>query len=684
LWSLETLAWSPDYLAPATAVLARLAALDPQGSSGNRPSNSLRRIYLLWHPQTNASLQERLAVLNRLRKKEPQVAWDLILDLYPKAHDIGHNAPVPRWRDFSVSDPEPVTRITIRKGAEQLGLWLLEDVAADATRWAQVIKRFSDFAPDLRQKFIEKLAALPAVISDDGSRAQIQDSLRRFIHHHREFATTEWALPEAELSALERVYHKLDPRDPIKRSAWLFELQTPPLLNPIGHDWRANENAADDARRDAVKTLFEKDETEGIFKLADAVGGAGYIGKALAEIADADELEEIFLRALNSEKQGDRDVAHGIIVAKSQEIGEVWGDQLIDRALRETWPDDAIARILLSLPKTERFMRRAATVGGEIEASYWRQVASLWFSPPEGLCPWVIEKLIGVGRARDAVHLAGRNLQDVPNDLHVRVLTEAVSAEPSRGDDGNEATMFRYSVEEILQKLDAASDVSKDQIARLEWSYLKLLEYSRRPPKMLHGLLATSPEFFVEVLSAIYRSNRPDEEEQIPEGEERERRAAIASNAFTLLNSWRLVPGLADRRIDAEALARWVSKARELCEKAGRKEIGEQKIGEILAHAPDDSDGTWPCLEVRDVIEAACSSHIESGLLVGIHNKRGVTTRSPTDGGAQERDLALTYRRHAKAIRMEWPRTAAALEKIASSYDFHAKEHDADAERIQW
>jgi hypothetical protein len=63
-------------------------------------------------------------------------------------------------------------------------------------------------------------------------------------------------------------------------------------------------------------------------------------------------------------------------------------------------------------------------------------------------------------------------------------------------------------------------------------------------------------------------------------------------------------------------------------------------IGQVLAHAPRDSEGIWPAVPVRDLIEITRSSDLEQGLHVGVHNSRGVTSRAPNDGGAQERDLA--------------------------------------------
>ena len=70
------LAWGPQYLGWVSIILAKLAARDPGGRYRNRPKNSLRQIFLLWHPQTFTPLDRRLHVLDRLRKIEPDSAWE--------------------------------------------------------------------------------------------------------------------------------------------------------------------------------------------------------------------------------------------------------------------------------------------------------------------------------------------------------------------------------------------------------------------------------------------------------------------------------------------------------------------------------------------------------------------------------------------------------------------------------
>jgi hypothetical protein len=83
LWALETLAWNSDHLGQAALSLARLTRLDPGGSLANRPSSSLRTIFMC---NTTAPLERRLRVLDLIRKQEPEVAAQLLLALLPTFH----------------------------------------------------------------------------------------------------------------------------------------------------------------------------------------------------------------------------------------------------------------------------------------------------------------------------------------------------------------------------------------------------------------------------------------------------------------------------------------------------------------------------------------------------------------------------------------------------------------------
>jgi hypothetical protein len=654
--------------------------LDPGGKLANRPSRSLRQIYLLWRPQTNVGLDDRLKVLKGLRKTQPGAAWALFLELYPKSHDTSHNNPLPRWRDFSADNPEVVTRRGILRGAEQLGTWLLEDVGTDAGRWVALIERYADLSPAHRKDFLARCEALANILEDALERARIQDAIRQLVNRHRKYGQPSWVLPEEDLQALEKAYDALTPKGLIEKSAWLFASEDADLIAPEGHDWKENIAASRRARADALAELMVVSGIAGVKELAGAARMPALAGEAFADVADREVVERELKNFARSHIASEQELARGIIWACNVSQGEAWADELIDRALQEKWEAEALARVLLALPAREHFLRRASAIGGETARKYWRRVPVFLLPDDSGATAWVAKELLKHGRPHAAIKLAGHEAKTFPDELLVRILEAAAQSEEQEPDG---ASMFRYYVQRIFQQLDKSEKVGTDRLARLEWMYLKVLDDSARPPVTLHKQLATKPEFFVEVLSTIYRGN--NEEPGRIEEEDRERKAALASHAWTLLHSWHLLPGTTSKdAIDEAVLGDWVAAARRLCREADRIEIGDQQIGQVLAWAPSDADGTWPCEPVRDAIEVTRSRDLETGLYIGVKNKRGVTSRGPLDGGDQERDLAKRYREHSEAVRFEWPRTSAVLDRIAESYKAEAKEHDDDAERRQW
>ena len=58
-----------------------------------------------------------------------------------------------------------------------------------------------------------------------------------------------------------------------------------------------------------------------------------------------------------------------------------------------------------------------------------------------------------------------------------------------------------------------------------------------------------------------------------------------------------------------------------------------------------DSDGLWPALPVRNLIEDLASTEFETGLQTGKFNSRGIVIRDPSSGGEQERVFASQFRR---------------------------------------
>jgi len=684
LWALETLAWSPGLMPRVTHILARLDAIDnPPGRNGNRPANSLRKIHVLWNPQTYATLDQRLQALDRIRKLESDAAWKLMLGILPTGHDVFTPSPMPRWRDFTVDQVEVVTNGLMGRGAMAITERLLADVGVDATRWAQLLKRFTDLAPDPKVG----LAALEEAerkITNKADRAKLWESLRSVLHHHRSLPDAEWAMSGEMLDRLEAVYDRFTPPDPLERIAWLFEGSVA-MHRPSTPGWETEQRDVETARREAVQTLFTEGGMTAILGLARQVGAAGYIGKAIYDngIKESD-LDALLEAALRSDNNNERGVAHDLIISAFQDRREPWAEALIAKAKDEDWGDTALLTILRALPVQRWTWDQVTKAGPKIEDIYWSQAPVFGTSEDSADVVFAIRKLISVDRACHALPLAKRGSKiHLPSDVLVEVLQKA--RPPSNSDGGTNAiTMFRYCVAEIFQVLDERSDVDKDTLIKLEWAYLPILEHSRRPPKALRRALSEQPALFVQMLCAVYGASEESGVVEV-EPENPEHARAVASQAYQLLERWDRLPGTRDDgTIDGQILEDWIKEARSLAKAEGREDVADIQIGIMLSASPVGADGNWPAEAVRDVIDLFPSELMARNFRIGRINRRGATCRMPRDGGSLERQEAAKYRSWAEAIACEHPRTARALNTLADSYKDEARWHDERAERLDW
>lgn len=685
MWALESLAWSPDWMPRVTHVLARLDAIDTKPRRySNGPANSLREIHLLWGPQTYATLDQRLRALDLIRKHETNAAWKLMLGILPQGHDMSSPSPMPRWRDFTVDKVETVTWGLIRRGATEISERLLADVGLGSARWSLLLDHLGDLAPGPEHALAALEAAEPRIV-DKAERATLWHKLRSVLHHHRQFPDAEWSLPNEILERLESAYDRFAPPDSFERTAWLFQ-HSVQLPKPSAEGWEAEQRGVDVARQQAAQALYAKGGLLAVLSLARLTEAAGYIGKALYDSGlPASDFDALLESAVRSDDVRERDVAHGLIISAFPDRKRPWASALIAKARAEKWGDTALLTILRALPIERWTWDQVAEIGGEIETTYWRRTPAFWISNDNDDVAYAIRMLVGVGRARHALPLAGRSKKiRLPTDLLVTVLEEAARQPFEDKSDSNEATMFQHYVAEILQQLDERDDVDRKALVALEWNYLRVLEHSRRPAKVLLRALSEEPLLFIQMLSAVFKAS---EESGVidPEPEDPENARTVASQAYRLLELWNRIPGTRDDgTIATEALELWIKEARTLAKAVGREDVADSRIGNMLSASPIGSDGNWPAEPVREVIDLFRSKRMIEGFRIGKSNRRGVTSRAPRDGGELERQEAARYRTWAKAIALDHPHTAKALDALAESYEWDARRHDEDAERLDW
>lgn len=680
LWALETLAWSPEHLGRVAELLARLSILDPGGRYANRPDSSLRSIFLLWLPQTNATFSQRFKVIDRLREIEPAAAWKLMLSIYPKGYDSSSYNPRPKWRDFEVTQPEIITNRLIFEGANRLAERLLADAGADQRHWPELIEHVAGFSPEWRERAWTALEELSGRLNTDNDRLATWTALRGLLCHHRAVPHADWALPEEELERVQRIYELFSPADPVSRCTWMFSHGTRLMEVPLLDNWQAHEQLVREKRAMVVGSLLRTSGFSGVRQLIARAQVPYLVGPAYVE---ADPSAEALLKVLRELREDDaksiREFVDGLFAAGNFHLGWQWSESVLEIARDEKWSEAAITRLLLALPSECLVWKKAASFGESIRREYW---AKANFFPRNGSADetlYAIAQMMGVGRACELVERLAGDLKGIPGSTIVQILEAAAGSDWPK--EGNAAVMSQWGVAELLKALDADETIGDEAVARLEWMYLPLLEHSQRTPIVLHRFMAANPQFFVQVLSAIFRAHSESGSAQnTPTDHEK----AIASQAYRLLSSWKTVPGMTASGMESDALVNWVTESHRLAVEAERGAVGDQYIGRILSYSPPGSDGAWPHEAVRGVIERFKNTHIENGLLIGVHNKRGVTSRGMHDGGALERELAKKYNDWADLAKIEWPHTSALLRQIARSFENDARHHDEQAERTDW
>ena len=684
LWALEMLARSPDYVMRVAQLLAHLDELDPGGEWSNRPSATLRRIFLTWSPQTYATPAQRLKVIDQIVREHHDVGWNLLLALAPKPHDTSQPSSMPNWRDFAPAEPEVITWTTVIDASRAIGERLLAQVDRKIERWLSLLDLWSNFDPLWRAQMVEQLERLVADLSESCEIESLRNKIRAILANHRGFKDAEWALSEEDLQPLDSVFNILLPVRTEDQVRWLFQPGAMNLRPNI--DFKVLQEELEALQIQAADTLLKELSEDALFAFTATITMQNIFGVAVAKSHIPDTTKIALLkRGLLADDKKEGEFGNGILWGlkfMAGEEGNEWTHQLWTQAITENWGEQAEIRIVHALPSVQEIWVEIESRTASLADAYWKTV-HIHNIPNDADPAYVAEHLSAAGRNHDAIDWLGHNIAvKPPGTLLVQILRKAAhSAAPT---DSSKAVKSSYYIGTILDYLETIPDVSEQEIVELEWSYFQALRYSQRPVRTLYRALAHNPDFYVQLLKMIYLPAK-DSEIKEPEPEDLASVKMLAAQAFDVLHDWAVVPGTDDQgMIDLIALEDWTKRARKLLAEAGRSEIGDSKIGEILSAAKRDPGQPWPPEPVRVIIEMVRSRHLEHGFEIGVYNRRGVTVRMPLDGGELERTLAARYKADAEDLRFDWPRTAACLDRIATIYEVDAKREDLSADQRDW
>ena len=677
LWAMERMAWSVDHFSQVAMILARLAEYEPESNNGNRPTESLRSLFLPWIRFSDASDSHRLETLKALTRRYPQVGWNLLVQIYPSNHDWTGDHLLPRWRPWGQDVASSLPSQEVWDYLDAIGEYLLGGVKDDAQRWTDLVGIVAYLTPETRAQTLSSLLEQADVLSQQPAAVALWQKIRFELNRHRSYPDADWAMSADEAAILADAYARLAPSDVVAAHAWLFD-HWPELPNPLpshSPSMEDQENQIYEAQEDAIRVVYARGGEASIERLAEEATLPRAVGNAAASAFDSDLAVSLALPHIGVENPKLRDFAHGILVRLSYQSGWEPLEPVLDQLREEDpWPNQ-VADLYLSAPSNTETWRRLTSESQEAQEIYWNTIPVLRISRenPEVLA-FAVRRLIEARRSLDLVRLL--SVVDVSNELVGQVLEQAPVDYANEIAAGRHPQINAYAIGILFEKLDRSDDVSDELIARLEIPYIQMMHEWRRRP-VLYRQILRHPSVFADFISWRFKRSDGQVDDDVDE-ETRRNRALAAVRIFWELRG---LPGLGDNGVvDGEVLGEWVREARRLCQDRSRGDIGDQQIGQILANAPVGSDGAWPCEPVRDLMDKLGSPHIGQGFTMGKFNLRGTTSRGPYEGGKQERSLSDLYRADAAKTAASWPFTAQLLRKMADGYESDAWQFDRESD----
>ena len=700
LWALETLTWSPDHRAQALLALARIARLEPGGRMGNRPHSSIKSAMWVLMCGSQRGQQDSVAIMDVLRRREPYSAWRLLLDTIAMDWAGTMKPSTPAHRDWAHEEWEQsATRGVPASVVDTFIHYAIEDAGGDPQRWNQLLDAAASGVPDLLEATLNAVEGLDPEQFDEQGRYAMKRSLASIADRHAGFQEAYWSMPPDKVSRMRDLSARFEVTNPLLRHRWLFRQG---MLDAFEGRTRTDTNGAVDVAQDAA--LSEVLEHTGWERLPAWIESVTADGNTLAEMQIGHTLgrihpdrTDLLIEWLDSDARVVQQTAAYWARQIARDKGQEWTTWALDHLSSSALASDPTraAQFLLQFYPSRDLWKRVDADYPHLASFYWANISphNLHSSGPEAMEQ--AHRLFAANRPRAALQVLRYVHHGDPVDLPVDLLADILEA-VAKAPGGPFDASLTGSIGEHLTFLDE-NDLDRDRLMTLEWRYLPLFRYDHRSSSILHRRMTQDPAFFTEVVATFYKpASRDTDTDGEPESEPD---ADAAINAYALLDSWRTVPGTSqDGTLDADALIRWVDQAIAELAAVDRLQTGLTHIGHVLRYAasagegtypdyrrqhPDPPPDTWPPPAVCQLIEHVASDSLEEGFYLEVYNSRGVTSRGLAEGGAQERALADRYERFAQAARIEWPRTAAMLRGIATSYRSDAARNDRNADLTQ-
>jgi len=666
LWALEVLAWRPSSLGRVASVLAQLTSIPVKGNWSNTPLHTLSSVFRPWWTQTTASTNERLAVLDRLLTRHNDAAWNLLNAIAPRLPHMATGNAKPVWREDAAGAPGPQATNETQPYWLALCDRLIAQASSNANRIAQLVGDIDHFDSAHADQLADMMETATAF--DDAGREAIRTALRKHLSWHNSYNNDGSRRDRQLADRLRPCFDSLAPRDLVLRHRWLFEEGWMDLPDGRDSELEKRDEECHRLRNQSLQEIFVAEGWAGLSRFVLEPINKWLLGFELmrSDLPQGEALEWVWSQFKSKSADHGEPLMSGALRSLSLEGRQACLQRLLPQAA------DAVeaSALLCCAPCERNSWSLLETQLDAVQLRYWEVVRPGYLSPDSPDQNYLVDHLIQVGRHRTAFHAISAAIKKV-DPIRLMQLLEGI-----RGGQEPAAELPRgWNLGEAINAIAESQAVTSRELAVLEFAFYPLLERDAHGTKHLFAEILRDPALFMELICLVYRPRNAPAVEINPD------QRGAAEQAWSVLHSGRGVPGLqGDGSIQPGAFQNWIECVRRLAVEHDRMAVTDITIGQWLSACPSDPGGLWPCQPVRDLLDEPDAENLRKGFSTGVFNNRGVTTRGPFDGGAQERDLASTFQLQAQRLHASHPQVSAMLEELSRGYEGDGGRMDIDAQ----
>lgn len=672
LWALEKLAWDKLTVARVVKILAQLSQEEITDNYSNKPFNSLSGVFRAWLPATNINTQERIQLLKELVRKFPDIGWRICISQFPSTSaQTAFPASKCIWRNNCAQNT--VTEQDVYDFWNASVEIALTWASHTFEQLLDLVNHIHGLTPKQQNKiwFLIKDWALNQ--ATESEKITMREKLRTTILSKRAKRDSN-RIMFTELG--KQTYAALEPKELIDKYFWLFrshwvdystdEIEDDPNMNFEEREGIINQN-----RVVALKEILQEKGLSGILELSlkgDCASTIGFLLRRFVFSSDEESVQLIKL-ALESFKK-DAHINYKNIIRGL--LSESDDNTSLFETLSGYLDDSGKVQVYLQAPFDSQVWSLVESLEKHYQQEYWEQIVPSYcqnINEAEN----AVRCLLSANRPQTAFLYISFNLKKISPKVIFEILTAMLL--PTAKNENNPPDSYRLG--DAFSQISDCETLSLEQKANLEFSYIvALAPYGRKSEncsiKSLERYLEEHPEFFVQLISKLYKRDDGLEDEN-----EAVNTQLVKYYRYTL-NALSHIPGEDNLgKINPEKLEGWVKQAINLAEKHGRRNIVEYFIGKLLGHCQNGEDGIWPCEGVRDLVEDIHSKNMIEGMYIEKRNSRGVTSRSFGDGGAQEWRIFEQYQDWRRQLAITHPFVAdELLGQLAKSYKNEAEMWD--------